>query len=165
MAFFLHSGSTAHAAPPHAEPGLTYHSFNTLREAPAGFGLTLFHQPSDAGSNNTLAMGDKTYAVDKDWRPLAFSMNGKVDPASVAFAGYGIVAPAGDDVEEYDSYVHMDVKGKWVIVLRYVPENVDDMPMTCRYHAYINTTHNYIFSIIISNYSYFDFKFRRRYIY
>ncbi|QNN25515.1 M28 family peptidase [Planctomycetales bacterium ZRK34] len=88
------------------------------------------------GSNNTLTMGDKTYAVDKDWRPLAFSMNGKIDPASVAFAGYGIVAPAGDDVEEYDSYVHMDVKGKWVIVLRYVPENVDDkMRQHLRRHA------------------------------
>lgn len=78
------------------------------------------------GDHNALALGDKMYKVDEDWRPLAFSNNGKIDAAPVVFAGYGIVAPAADGAEEYDSYVHLDVKDKWVLVLRYVPENVDD---------------------------------------
>ena len=61
--------------------------------------------------------------VDKDWRPLTFSGNVKVEPAEVVFAGYGIVAPAKKDFEEYDSYVHLDVKDKWVLVFRFVPED------------------------------------------
>ncbi len=62
--------------------------------------------------------------LDKDWRPLSFSGNVKVDLADVVFAGYGIVAPAADDFEEYDSYVHLDAKDKWVLVYQFVPEDV-----------------------------------------
>lgn len=62
--------------------------------------------------------------VDTDWRPLTFSKTGTVEAAPVAFAGYGLVAPEDTDQPEYDSFVHSDVKGKWVIVLRYLPEGV-----------------------------------------
>ena len=70
--------------------------------------------------------GDKPteLKVDKDWRPLTFSGNVKVDPTDIVFAGYGIVAPAKSDFEEYDSYVHLDVKDKWVLAFRFVPEDV-----------------------------------------
>ena len=43
----------------------------------------------------------------------------------MVFAGYGLVAPKAGEHKEYDSYVHLDVKDKWVIALRYVPEDVD----------------------------------------
>ena len=56
--------------------------------------------------------------------PLTFSANTKVDSADVVFAGYGIVAPKTDEFEEYDSYVHLDVKDKWALVFRFVPEDV-----------------------------------------
>ena len=62
--------------------------------------------------------------VDKDWRPLTFTGNINVDPSEIVFAGYGIVAPEKEDFEEYDSYVHLDVKDKWVLVFRFVPEDV-----------------------------------------
>jgi Tol biopolymer transport system component/Zn-dependent M28 family amino/carboxypeptidase len=65
-----------------------------------------------------------TLELDKDWRPLTFSGNVKVDFSEVVFAGYGIVAPATDNFEEYDSYVHLDAKDKWVLVYRFVPEDV-----------------------------------------
>jgi Tol biopolymer transport system component/Zn-dependent M28 family amino/carboxypeptidase len=64
--------------------------------------------------------------VDDDWRPLAFSMTGDITEAGVVFANYGIVAPATEDIEEYDSYVHLDVQDKWVMVLRFMPEGLND---------------------------------------
>ena len=59
-----------------------------------------------------------------DFRPLTFSANTKVEEAEVVFAGYGIKAPKTDKFDEYDSYVHLDVKDKWVLVFRFVPEDV-----------------------------------------
>ncbi len=44
--------------------------------------------------------------------------------AEVVFAGYGIVAPKENDQAEYDSYVHLDVSGKWVLVFRQMPAGV-----------------------------------------
>jgi Tol biopolymer transport system component/Zn-dependent M28 family amino/carboxypeptidase len=62
--------------------------------------------------------------VNKDWRPLSFSGNLQIDPTEIVFAGYGIVAPKQGSSEEYDSYVHLDVKDKWVFVYRFLPEDV-----------------------------------------
>ena len=72
---------------------------------------------SDADQKQTEAV------VHKDWRPLTFSGNVEIPESEVVFAGYGIVAPAKNDFEEYDSYVHLDVKDKWVLVFRFVPED------------------------------------------
>ena len=71
-----------------------------------------------------LAAGERTYAVDSDWRPVGFSATGDVSAAPVVWAGYGIVAPADGEQPEYDSYVHLDVADKWVLALRYLPEDV-----------------------------------------
>ena len=62
--------------------------------------------------------------LDQDWRPLAFSRSGEVGPAGLVFAGYGIVAPGLDKIPDYDAYGELDVKGKWVMVLRFQPESV-----------------------------------------
>ncbi|VAX11645.1 tolB protein precursor, periplasmic protein involved in the tonb-independent uptake of group A colicins [hydrothermal vent metagenome] len=56
--------------------------------------------------------------TDKDWRPLIFSGTGKVTPTAIVFAGYGIVAPA------YNSYAGLDVKDKWVLAFRFMPEDI-----------------------------------------
>ncbi|RMF76503.1 MAG: M28 family peptidase, partial [Planctomycetota bacterium] len=64
----------------------------------------------------------RSFEVDTDWRPLAYSASGVVEPAEVVFAGYGILAPAENPDDEYDSFVHLDVADKWVLVLRYMPE-------------------------------------------
>jgi hypothetical protein len=50
--------------------------------------------------------------------------------AGVVFAGYGIETPDeatgsdGKKLEAYSSYAHLDVKDKWVLVLRYLPEGM-----------------------------------------
>jgi len=67
-----------------------------------------------------------TFELNSDWRPLAFSKTGSVAPSAVVFAGYGIVAPSENSQEEYDSYVHLDVQDKWVLVFRYLPEQIGE---------------------------------------
>ncbi len=68
--------------------------------------------------------------TDKDWRPLSFSQTGKVKASDIVFVGYGIETPEealtsdGKKMEAYSSYAHADVKGKWVLALRYLPEDV-----------------------------------------
>lgn len=76
------------------------------------------------GPGNRLTVGSQDYRQGQDWRPLAFSSSSTVEPTGVVFAGYGIVAPASNGQQEYDSYVHLDVKDKWVVVFRYLPEDV-----------------------------------------
>ena len=87
------------------------------------------------GKDNALSsMQDQTgsiWEVEKDWRPLSFSQTGEVPASGVVFAGYGIETPEdavdgdGKKIEPYSSYAHLDVKDKWVLVLRYQPENID----------------------------------------
>ncbi|MCY2996638.1 MAG: peptidase M28, partial [Planctomycetota bacterium] len=92
------------------------------------FGKYFFPFPYTAGVElagyNTLKSAEVSWKLDEDWRPLAFSKSGEVEPTGVVFAGYGIVAPADENQKEYDSYVHLDVENKWVMVLRQMPSDV-----------------------------------------
>jgi hypothetical protein len=84
-----------------------------------------FTAGTSLGATNDLRRSEgDPYSVDRDWRPLAFSRTGDAKDTPVAFAGYGIVAPAGDGVAAYDSYAGLDVRGKLVLVLRYAPQDV-----------------------------------------
>jgi Tol biopolymer transport system component len=79
------------------------------------------------GNQLRVASGDalpRAYAVDRAWRPLAFSRVGASGAAPVVFAGYGIVASAADGFPAYDSYGDVDVEGRWVLLLRYLPEDI-----------------------------------------
>ncbi|MEX0742493.1 MAG: M28 family peptidase, partial [Phycisphaeraceae bacterium] len=109
--------------------------FRTIGLEPAGDDGTYFQEFEftagvSLGDDNALSIqhdGETTrYTVNEQWRPLAFARSGEVEPAPIVFAGYGIVAPAEEDMENYDSYVHLDVTDKWVMVLRYLPEDVTD---------------------------------------
>ena len=78
------------------------------------------------GKNNALSIKGKesiVFEINKDWRPVAFSESGEFEANELVFAGYGIHTPKEGDYPEYDSYVHLDVKGKWVLVLRYLPKS------------------------------------------
>ncbi|GEP43306.1 M28 family peptidase [Brevifollis gellanilyticus] len=83
------------------------------------------------GNKLVLTGGDAAeLKADVDWRPLSFSQLGEIKPSSIVFAGYGIETPdeaTGNDgkkLETYSSYAHLDVKDKWVMVLRYLPEGI-----------------------------------------
>ncbi|MCP4190976.1 MAG: M28 family peptidase [Planctomycetaceae bacterium] len=76
------------------------------------------------GDANQLKTGNRSYQLEKDWTPLGFSKVGPVKDAPIVFAGYGIVAPSSNDHAEYDSFVHLDVKDKWIMVFRFMPEDI-----------------------------------------
>ena len=63
------------------------------------------------------------FSVEQDFQPLSFSRNGVVE-GEVMFVGYGLSVP-GELGEGYDAYAGLDVKDKIVVVLRYVPEEVE----------------------------------------
>ena len=96
---------------PAGENGTFYHSF----EFPAGSRLT---------ESNRMRLGDQPLELEEDYRPLAFSGDGTFEPTEIVFAGYGLQVPASEGVEEYDSYVHLDVADKWVVVLRDLPQEI-----------------------------------------
>lgn len=62
--------------------------------------------------------------LDVDWRPLAFSRSGATAAATVVFAGYGLVAPGGRELPAVDEYAGLEVAGRWVMVMRELPEDV-----------------------------------------
>ena len=76
------------------------------------------------GEKNKLQWGDKQHEVGKQWTPVSFSAIGQAEAAPVVFAGYGIVAPEEDGKDGYDSFVHLDVSDKWVLVFRYMPDQI-----------------------------------------
>lgn len=88
------------------------------------------------GDNNSLLISfkeekstggeKKNFSVEKDYVPLSFSKAGKFTAADVVFAGYGIQAPAGDTETAYDSYHGLDVKDKWVLAFRDIPEAISN---------------------------------------
>lgn len=82
------------------------------------------------GEDNELVVkqGDyeRSLEVDSDWRPVSFSKTGEIKEAGVVFAGYGLEVPDGKGGESYTSYFHLDVKGKWVMVFRFVPDDVEE---------------------------------------
>ncbi len=107
--------------------------FERLGLVPAGDAGTYFQEFDftagvATGSDNDLVLqvgGSQTTPckLDQDWRPMAMSHTGKFQPAEVVFAGYGIVAPKTEQQEAYDSFVHLEVKDKWVMVFRFMPED------------------------------------------
>ena len=77
------------------------------------------------GRGNKLAANGDTYQVDKDWRPLSFSGTGEFPIGTAGFRRLRHCLRRGTKQQEaYDSYVHLDVKDKWVVVFRYLPDNV-----------------------------------------
>jgi aminopeptidase YwaD len=71
------------------------------------------------GSNNRMSAEGRDYIPEKDFIPMGFSSNGVIE-AEVIFAGYGFVI--NTDSLKWNDYSGLDVKGKWVMILRSDPE-------------------------------------------
>ncbi len=72
------------------------------------------------GKSNSLSAYGTDYVIEKDFTPFAFSSNNSLE-AEVVFAGYGF--NLNNDSLKWDDYKGIDVKGKWVMILRGDPEN------------------------------------------
>ncbi len=71
------------------------------------------------GPVNTLIINKDTLVVDLDYLPLFFSASGSYS-GEVVFAGYGFQIKDKD--LKWDDYEGIDVKDKWVIVMKHSPE-------------------------------------------
>ena len=71
------------------------------------------------GKKNSIITGRNSFNSNNEVAPLSFSENGKVS-AEVVFAGYGF--SINNDSTKWDDYKGLDVKNKWVMVLRADPE-------------------------------------------
>ena len=64
----------------------------------------------------------KTLEPKRDFVPFNFSSSGDTPQGGVVFAGYGITAPE----YHYDDYAGVDVRDKYVLILRHEPQELDD---------------------------------------
>lgn len=74
------------------------------------------------GDHNRLVINNKEYKVNNDYIPVMFTTNDSIE-ANVIFAGYGFKIERGEN--SWNDYATVDVKGKWVMILRGEPENAD----------------------------------------
>jgi aminopeptidase YwaD len=71
------------------------------------------------GKNNFMSAAGKVFVCEKDFIPAGFSSDGRAE-ANVIFAGYGF--NINTDSIKWNDYANIDVKGKWVMILRADPE-------------------------------------------
>lgn len=73
----------------------------------------------ETGNNNLLKFKDINFELAVDFLPYSFTANKSVT-APVVFAGYGI--SFSQDSIQWNDYANIDVKGKWVLILKGDPE-------------------------------------------
>ncbi|MCA1741416.1 MAG: M20/M25/M40 family metallo-hydrolase, partial [Bacteroidales bacterium] len=74
----------------------------------------------ESGDRNKLLINGSKYLPDTYFAPLALTSN-SVLSAPVVFCGYGFTSPA--DSLEWNDFSGIDIKGKWVLMLRGYPES------------------------------------------
>lgn len=84
-------------------------------------GYQYFNVTTDikAGTANTLHIDGVSYEMGKDYNPFSFAANGSLT-AEVVFAGYGFEFET--DTVKWHDYQQVDVRGKWVLIMRGNPE-------------------------------------------
>jgi aminopeptidase YwaD len=71
------------------------------------------------GPDNSLSVDGTPFNAEEDFTPLAFTSNSGLT-SDVVFAGYGFAI--NNDSIKWDDYKGINVKGKWVLILRADPE-------------------------------------------
>jgi len=74
------------------------------------------------GISNSLLLNKKEQAMAKDFMPYCFASSATVE-SKVVFAGYGF--DLKNDTLSRNDYNDIDVKGKWVLILRGNPQAID----------------------------------------
>jgi hypothetical protein len=92
--------------------------------------LFTFVSGIELGSNNRLMVAGEPLELKKDFMPTSFSLAGDFAGTAI-FAGHGISAAA----LKYDDYEGIDVKDRFVFVLRYGPEGNNPHGQFSRQHA------------------------------
>lgn len=77
------------------------------------------------GPENRLEIDGASVEDADAWRPLAFSRSGHFADAGVVFVGYGLVAPETDGFPARDDFADVEVRDRWVMILRDLPQSLD----------------------------------------
>jgi len=87
-----------------------------------GSGLQQFkvNTAVESGDRNMLLINGGKYLPEKDFAPLALTSNSALR-APVVYCGYGFTSSA--DSLEWNDFNGIDIKGKWVLMLRGYPES------------------------------------------
>lgn len=78
-------------------------------------------KPGESNSASLQGRLNKDLKIGQDYQLVSYSKTGDFKSAPIAFAGYGIKAPANAQYAGFDSYKGLDVSHKWVVIL-------DDLP-------------------------------------
>ncbi len=84
----------------------------------------------ELGADNRLSVVAEPLELKRDFMPTSFSLTGDFQGPAI-FAGHGISAPA----LKYDDYQNIEVKDRFVFVLRYGPEGNNPHGQFHRQHA------------------------------
>jgi hypothetical protein len=84
----------------------------------------------EPGPDNSFEFNGEQLIMDSTFRPLAFSANGEAE-AEIIFAGFGLNITT--DSLDWNDYHQLDVKDKWVLVLRGDPEPENDSSLFISY--------------------------------
>jgi aminopeptidase YwaD len=100
---------------------------------PGGNGFQYFEVIAgvEAG-RNTFKAGKEKFIFEKDFTVLSYSENARVN-AGVVFAGYGFAI--ANEKMKWGDFENLDVKGKWVLILRGDPDNGKPMGRFAEYNA------------------------------
>ena len=74
---------------------------------------------AEIGEGNSMTVNGKSFEVENDFLPYAFSSNTKAE-GDVVFAGYGLQINV--EKAKWDDYKDVDVAGKWVLILQGDPD-------------------------------------------
>jgi len=74
---------------------------------------------AEIGEGNSMTVNGKSFVVENDFLPYAFSSNTKAE-GDVIFAGYGL--QINIEKAKWDDYKDIDVVGKWVLALQGDPD-------------------------------------------
>ncbi len=85
-----------------------------------GFQTFAVNTSVQTGERNILTVNNTRYRSGEDFVPLALTSNSALT-APVAFCGYGFMSPA--DSIEWNDFKGIDIRGKWVLMLRGYPES------------------------------------------
>lgn len=94
-------------------------SYGLVPMAEEGFQTFMITDRIVEGNNNYFITNNKEFVRDTDFMPFAFSGNAGLEAGAV-FAGFGF--NINNDSLQWNDYQDIDVKGKWVIILRADPE-------------------------------------------
>ncbi len=97
-----------------------------------GFNRFKYNNKVSLGKGNMLSVNNVSFAAENDFTPTAFSENNTAR-SEVAFTGYGF--RINNDSLKWDDYKDIDVKDKWVMILRSSPD-LDDP--SSKYATFMN---------------------------